>query len=167
MSCLGTRDYFGKNNGAAVDAEGTANLVASRGACDRVVFLSAFGLDRSSPFLWVFSKALNDYFRWKALAEARVRESGARYAIVRPVELRNRAAKSQALLNQRAPLSLLRTVSRELVADVLVACVMRPELRDVTFELCEGGDASIEDQLDQLVTDASRPPIAKSPLIAW
>ena len=48
---IGTRTYFGANGGAAVDAIGTAHLVAALGPLRHLVFLSAFGLDRPSTSL--------------------------------------------------------------------------------------------------------------------
>lgn len=140
LCTIGTRSYFGKNGGAAVDELGTRNLVSElvrAGGVSQLVFLSAFGLDRRSLFLSAFSAVLNRYFEWKARAEASVRQSGIPYTIVRPVELRNRPPRAAAWLNQREPLSLLRTVSRELVADVLVACAANPDALGKTFELAE------------------------------
>ncbi|MEZ4444170.1 MAG: NAD(P)H-binding protein [Polyangiaceae bacterium] len=165
ICCVGTRSYFGSNGGAAVDALGTRHLVeALREPAPHFVLLGAFGLDRQSPFLAAFSLLLNRYFHWKAEAEAAVRQSGLRYTIVRPVELRERPPRSPPLVNQRAPLSLLRTVSRELVADVLVACAGNPAVHQRTFELCEGGDGPLADQLARLVPDDERPLPEATPL---
>lgn len=165
----GTRSYFGDNGGKRVDAEGTRELVAALrdDGVRRVVLLGAFGLDRSSPWLRLFSRALNDYFRWKALAEQAVRESGLEWLIVRPVELSERAPRARPLLNQTAELSLLRTVSRDSVAEVLAACVHYGGAWNKTFELCEGDTPlGIDAQLDQLDDDRNRRVPARTPLCA-
>lgn len=165
ISAVGTRTYIGSNGGAAVDAIGTRNLVAATAGTAHFVLLSAFGLDRQSPFLTAFSLMFNRYLHWKAEAEAAVRAGAAPYTIVRPVELRDRPTRGRPLLNQAAPLSLLRTVSRDLVADVLVAVSGDPRAHGLTFELCETPYArSIEDQLGQLRRESDRPRPAGSPL---
>lgn len=174
ISAIGTRTYFGKNGGAAVDELGTRNLVAEVTRAESIgqlIFLSAFGVDRRSPFLSLFSLALNRYFHWKALAEAAVRESGVPYTIVRPVELRNRPHRAAAWINQSAPLSLLRTVSRDRVAEVLVACLNNADALGKTFEVCEArgkgapGDCpDIATQLATMLIDANRPLPTRTPL---
>jgi len=161
----GTRSYYGANGGAAVDAEGNRNLVEALSTVEHIVFLSAFGLDRKSIFLSAFSAALNGYFRWKAEAEMAFRQGAVPLTIVRPVELRNRAPRSPALLNQVEPLSLLRTVSRELVAEVLVHCCGHPEAMGKTFEVCEDPDAApLDQQLQSLDVESGRGLPAKTPL---
>ncbi len=67
ISAFGTRTYFGRNGGAAVDATGTQNLVAAVAgeSIGQFVLLSAFGLDRSSIFLSAFSLMFNRYYVWK------------------------------------------------------------------------------------------------------
>ena len=162
----GTRSYWGDNGGAAVDAVGTENVLraVSNGDVSRVVQVSAFGLDRTSPWLSLFSAGLNRYFHWKRLAEQAVRSSGLDYYILRPVELRERPPRPGALLNQSAPLSLLRTMSRDLLADVVVECVRSTHPARATFELCEGGRASIAEQLPRMHSDATRPLPTRTPL---
>jgi uncharacterized protein YbjT (DUF2867 family) len=163
---VGTRTYYGANGGWAVDGEGVGHLVGAlaREGTPHVVLQSAFGLDRQSFWLRCFSIVLGDYFRHKAAAEAAVRASGLPYTIVRPVELRNRAARSGPLLNQHEPLSLLRTVSRELVADVLVACTVLPQALSRTVELCEGSEVPLEEQLLRAAVDAERKMPQRTPL---
>jgi uncharacterized protein YbjT (DUF2867 family) len=110
IACVGTRSYVGRNGGPAVDAIGTRNLVAALAEDARarpasgpqLVLMSAFGLDRRSIFLDLFSLAFNRYFRWKAEAEAAVRGSGLAYTIVRPVELHDGPPRRGPLLNQAA-----------------------------------------------------------------
>lgn len=167
INCVGTRTYFGANGGAAVDALGAAHLAAALAAdgVPHLVHLSAFGLDRRSVWLSAFSAALGDYFRHKAAAEAAVRASGAPWTIVRPVELRNRLPHGVPLLNQDAPWSLLRTVSRELVADVLVRCLGDAGAVGKTFELSEGPGPAFEAQLAAMREEASRPIPARTPLL--
>jgi len=147
----GTRSYFGSNGGAGVDVLGTRNLCAAIAADGRphVVLLSAFGVERRSPFLSVFSWALNGYFQHKADAEMTLRTSGLPYTIVRPVELRNRPPQGHAILNQVQPLSLLRTVSRDCAADALVACAGLPAALSKTFELAET-NAHLPDLVQQV-----------------
>ncbi|MEZ4226005.1 MAG: NAD(P)H-binding protein [Polyangiaceae bacterium] len=171
----GTRSYFGANGGAAVDALGTRNLVDALNAdgVKRVVQVSAFGLDRKSPWLQLFSLGLNRYFHWKALAESAVRESGLEYAILRPVELRNRPARGLPHFNQSAPLSLLRTMSRDMLADVIAGCVQFGAGRRTTFELCEAPttgrvDAptpSLSDRFTALREDGAREFPTRTPLL--
>jgi uncharacterized protein YbjT (DUF2867 family) len=155
---LGTRSYFGSNGGAAVDAIGTRNLVevlAAEGV-PHIVHMSAFGLDRRSIALRIFSSVLAGYFRHKAAAEHAVRSSGIAWTIVRPVELRDRPPRSPPLLNQQDALSLLRTISRDLVADVLVECVGHPSAVHRTFELCEGGTDDLGLQLSRMLPESVR-----------
>ena len=165
---LGTRSFMGSNGTHAVDSVGTGNLVrALSKSSPHVVLLTAFGLDRRSIFLDAFSLALNQYFRWKADAESALRASGLRYTIVRPVELRNRPARSGPLLNQHEPLTLLRTVSRDLVADVLVACVDNDAAIGKTFEVCEGSDEPIDEQLRSMAPEGERRLPKVTPLCGW
>jgi len=166
ISTIGTRTYFGANGGAAVDTEGTKHLVEAlvTEGPSHLVMLSAFGLDRRSPFLSIFSAVLGDYFRHKAAAEAAVRTSELRWTLVRPVELRNRPPRGGPQLTQHAPLSLLRTVSRDRVAEVLVHCLGNPLAFERTFELCEGAAESIDAQLTALVGERDRRPPECTPL---
>jgi uncharacterized protein YbjT (DUF2867 family) len=163
---IGTRSYFGGNGGQAVDALGTRNLVeaCARDWLPHLVFMSAFGLDRRSWALSVFSSVFNQYFRWKREAEAAVRECGVPYTIVRPVELGNGPPRAPLLLNQSAPLSLMRRVSRDLVAEALVDSIGRRNAIAKTFELCEGGTGSLDEQLDAMLPDDQRPLPEHSPL---
>ncbi len=166
ICAIGTRTYVGANGGPAVDAAGTRDLALALAddGIDQLVLLSAFGLDRQSPFLKAFSFALNGYFGFKEQAESSVRTSGVPYTIVRPVQFWNRPTRSPARLNQGEPLSLLRLVSRDLVAEVLVACVDNPHAIGKTFELCEGGSLPVDEQLAMLAPDASRPMPDRTPL---
>jgi uncharacterized protein YbjT (DUF2867 family) len=168
ISALGTRRYYGSNGGRAVDAEGTRNLIGAlvRARVYHVLLVSAFGLDRSSPFLTLFSGVFAGYYRWKEQAELAVRESGLAYTVVRPVELANRRPRGRACLNQSEPLSLLRTVSRDLVARVLVSSVGRSEAMGKTFEVFEGsGDApDLGAQLRAMKPDGSWGPPPRTPL---
>lgn len=163
----GSRTYFGRNGGSAVDALGTSNL-AAEAASDSVsqfVLLSAFGLERRSVFLSLFSLALNRYFHWKAAAERAVRESGVPYTILRPVELRNRPPRGVARLNQREPLSLLRTVSRDLVAQSLLASISSSAALGKTFEVYEGAAGPpLPEQLRALRPDPERELPERTPL---
>lgn len=162
----GSRSYVGANGGEQVDAVGNRHLVAALQGVEHIVCLSAFGLDRDALALRAFSLALGDYFRWKALAETTVRSSSVPWTLVRPVELRNRPPKGAPRLNQADPLSLLRTVSRDLVADVLVHCCRHPDAMHKTFELCEGGAAtsSLDAQLAAMAGEDLRPRPCTTPL---
>ena len=163
----GSRSYYGTNGGQAVDALGTKHLVEALARVQQLVLLSAFGLDRHSVFLSTFSLALNHYFHWKREAERAVRESGVPYTIVRPVELRNRPARGSALLNQERPLSLLRTVSRDTVADVLVRCCGEPSSMYKTFEVCEtqGVTTGVVHQFLDMSIDTDRTFPSRTPLL--
>lgn len=167
VSTVGSRTYFGKNGGSAVDALGMRNLTAevAGSSVQQFILLSAFGLDRRSIFLSAFSLLLNRYFHWKAEAERAVREAGVPYTIVRPVELRNRRPRGVACLNQAEPLSLLRTVSRDLVAETLLACVGSPAALGKTFEVYEGAsERPLSDQLAAMSPDAQRSFPRRTPL---
>lgn len=167
VSTVGSRTYFGGNGGSRVDALGMRNLSAAAkdGSAQHFVLLSAFGLDRRSIFLSAFSLALNRYFRWKAEAEQAVRDAGVPWTIVRPVELRNRPARGVACLNQSEPLSLLRTVSRDLVAQTLAACVGEPAALHKTFEVYEGqSELPLSVQLAAMLPEGERPMPRRTPL---
>ena len=156
VSNLGSRRYYGPNGMEAVDYLGNARLArcAADEGVDHFVLMSAFGLDRKSPFLTAFSAVLNRYFHYKALAEASVRDSGVPFTFVRPLELRDRPAYGRVALNQDQPLGLLRTVSRDLVADALAACVDEPRTLGAVFEVFETDDAPpLPEQLDTLHQD--------------
>lgn len=91
ISCLGNRSYFGKNGMYEVDVLGTSNIVAlaKKNQVKHFILMSAFGIDRSSIFLKLFSLLLNNYFFYKEQAEKLVKNSGVPFTIVRPHELRN------------------------------------------------------------------------------
>jgi uncharacterized protein YbjT (DUF2867 family) len=169
ISTVGTRTFFGSNGGAAVDALGMKNLaaeVATEPSVRQLILLSAFGVDRKSPFLTAFSLAFNRYFRWKAEAERAVRDSGVPYTIVRPVEFNHRKRPPRQIrLNQSEPLTLLRTITRDLVAQTIVACVDNDDAINKTFEVCEGtGQAPIDEQLRTMHQDIARRLPARTPL---
>jgi uncharacterized protein YbjT (DUF2867 family) len=170
ISALGTRRYYGDDGGRAVDGEGTRSLVDAlvRARVRRLVLVSAFGLDRASPFLSAFSCVFGEYYRWKAEAERAVRESGLDYTIVRPVELTNRTPRGHAWLNQSEPLSLLRTVSRDVVARVVVTSLEAPEANRKTFEVFEapGRAPPVEIQLNAMQVDGAWRPAPRTPLLA-
>ncbi len=79
--------------------------------------------------------------------------------------LSKKPATGQARLNQVEPLTLLRTVNRDLVARVMVACVQNADAISKTFELCEGtNQPSIETQLGSMLDDETRPMPERTPL---
>ena len=98
VSAFGTRTYFGRNGGPAVDAIGTQNLVEAVGreSIGQFVLLSAFGLDRSCWLFSAVSLLFNRYYASKEAAEQAVRRSQIPYTCVRPVGLLNRPARGQA-----------------------------------------------------------------------
>ena len=55
-------------------------------------------------------------------------------------------------------------MSRDLLADVVVECVRSTHPARATFELCEGGRASIAEQLPRMHSDATRPLPTRTPL---
>ena len=170
ISAFGTRTFFGRNGGPAVDATGTQNLVEAVGreSIGQFVLLSAFGLDRSSMLFSAVSLLFNRYYACKEAAEQAVRSSQIPYTCVRPVGLLNRPARGQATLNQSEPLALLRTMSRDLVAEVLVACLGCADATNKTFELYESSSdeqgVSIERQLAKMHLDSERPVPPRTPL---
>lgn len=105
VSAFGTRTYFGRNGGPAVDAIGTQNLVEAVGreSIGQFVLLSAFGLDRSSWLFSAVSLLFNRYYASKEAAEQAVRRSQIPYTCVRPVGLLNRPARGQATLDSERP----------------------------------------------------------------
>lgn len=165
----GTRTYIGANGGPAVDAAGTGHLARALAGdgVGHLVLLSAFGLDRRSLLLSAFSRVLNGYFAYKELAEQAIRAAGVPYTIVRPVQFRPGGPRSAPRLNQSEPLSLLRTVSRDVVADVLVACAASEAARGKSFELCEGrGAPGLDAQLAAMLPDGAWAPPPRTPLFA-
>ncbi len=168
INTTGTRTFWGDNGGHAVDIVGSENIAnaAVHNRVGHLILLSAFGLDRSSIFLTLFSRALNGYFECKAKAEQAHIQSTIPYTIVRPVELLNRPPRGHALLNQEAPLSLVRFVSRELVAQVLAECVGNGNAAGKTFEVCESkkkGD-DVHAQIAAMKPDQTRTKPSSTPL---
>ncbi len=167
---LGTRSYYGKNGNAAVDGQGVAHALHALHAdqVPHVVHLSAWGLERRSLFLGLFSLLLNHYFYWKERAERAVRASGIPYTIVRPVEFARRPAQGYPLLNQSQALSLaraaLRGVSIEHVGATLAFCAARPDAISKTFELFDGGAAPLAEQLAAMKVDSERSRPPRTPL---
>lgn len=159
---LGTRSYVGKNGNAAVDGKGVGNVLHAlqNDQLPHLVHLSAWGLERRSVFLSLFSMMLNRYFYWKQHAESAVRASGIPYTIVRPVEFARRAPSGPPLLNQSEPLSLARAawqgVPIEHVGGVLGFCAACPEAVHKTFELFDGGSAPLAEQLAAMQVDSER-----------
>src|SRR5690606_3098408 len=100
VSCLGNRRYFGRGGMHSVDVIGTRNLVraAESAGVKHLILLSAFGLDRRSIFLSMFSGLLNRYFHHKQLVEDAVRASTIPFTVVRPHELRNRETRGMPVL---------------------------------------------------------------------
>jgi uncharacterized protein YbjT (DUF2867 family) len=166
ICAIGSRSYYGGNGLHAVDAAGTAALAGAlaRDGVRHLVLVSAFGLDRTSVFLRIFSAALNGYFAGKAAAEQAVRSAGNHWTILRPVEFTNRPPRGLPRLNQGEPLSLLRLVSRDTVASVAVGCAGNPLAFDRTFELCEGGRGTLDEQLARLAPEPTRPRPPNTPI---
>ena len=168
INTTGTRTFWGDNGGHAVDIVGSENIAnaAVHNRVGHLILLSAFGLDRSSIFLTLFSRMLNGYFECKVRAERAHIQSTVPYTIVRPVELLNGPPRGHALLNQEAPLSLLRFVSRELVAQVLAECVDNGNAVGKTFEVCESKEQGddLRAQIASMKPDHARNSPPNTPL---
>ena len=157
ICAVGTRRHFSANGTQQVEAGGVRHLMGELAkSVGHVVLLSGYGLDRNSLFLRGFSWVLNGYYEAKEAAEQAVRSAGVPYTIVRPVTLSNRPATGHAVLNQSGAVGMLSTMSRDVLADVLVRSLGDPSAFGKTFELTEGVAEPLGTQLRTMKQDGLR-----------
>jgi uncharacterized protein YbjT (DUF2867 family) len=134
---IGSRELTGPNSPEFVDYGGVVNLVAAAKAegVRHFVLLTAIGVtDPEHPF----NKATKGALEWRYKGEQYLRGSGLPYTIVRPAGLVNRPAGEQGLLIEQGdnwrPF-LGKTLSRDDLAQVLIASLDNAGARDATFEI--------------------------------
>lgn len=117
----------------AVDQEGAIRAVdaAAAAGAGRFVMLSSMGADPESE-----GHELSHYFRAKGTADEHLRESGLDYTVVRPGRLTNRPAA--AAIDAGEHLGRWGEISRDDLAEVLVACLDLPNTHGKSFEVLAG-----------------------------
>lgn len=117
----------------AVDRDGAIRAIdaAAEAGAHRFVMLSAMGADTQSR-----GHEISHYFRAKGVADDHLSSSGLDYTIVRPGRLSNRPAATYIDAAER--LGRQGQISRDDLAEVLVACLDLPNTRGKTFEVLSG-----------------------------
>lgn len=145
VSCVGTSPARlarvrlpGSDPGPLVDGEGNRNLVAAADAGDvrSFVLQSSLGVgdDRGSWLARLFRLAVGPTLTAKATAEAALRGSDLRHAIVRPGALTDRVSVGP-LLGAPAGTGLWGIAPRRDVARVLVGALVEPGAANATLEV--------------------------------
>lgn len=128
-----------------VDRDGAVRTIEAAEELDapRYVMLSAMNADDpgSSP------DELRDYLEAKAAADERLRESDLAYTIVRPGALTNDSGAGR--IEAAGKLDERGEISRDDVAETLIAALERENTRGETFEILAGDDP-IEEALESL-----------------
>ena len=127
-----------------VDQEGAINLIreAKKAGVKKFVMLSSMGVDNPGQM-----PELEDYLKAKQQADAFLKQSGLRYAIVRPGTLNDEPGKG--LIKLAPKLSESGEISRDDVAQTLVRMVHDDSPNDTTFEIV-AGDKPIGKAIDDL-----------------
>ena len=111
-------------------ARATATLVAAmqRHQVRRLVFLSAYGVDGTTPktpfaFRMMFKLLLADIYADKAIAEANVRASSLDWTILAPVLLTKGPARRDYRMGEHLAIHGLARIARADVADAMLRCL--------------------------------------------
>lgn len=117
----------------AVDQQGAVRMIdaALAAGVRRFVMLSAQGADPESH-----GHRLSHYLRAKGIADRHLRDSGLPFTIVRPGRLTNRPAAEAIEVDRE--LGHDGDISRDDLAEVLVACLDLPNTEGKTFEVLTG-----------------------------
>jgi uncharacterized protein YbjT (DUF2867 family) len=128
----------------AVDRDGAIRVIdaAAEAGARRFVMLSAMGADPESR-----GHEISHYFRAKGVADDHLSSSGLDFTIVRPGRLSNRPAATY--IDAATRLGRQGEISRDDLAEVLVACLEMPNTRGKTFEVLTG-ERPIEKALEAL-----------------
>ena len=130
----------GGKNVVEVDQEGAKRLigVSKMASVNKFVMLSSMGADNPEAVT-----ELKDYMKAKQNADEHLRNSGLKYAIVRPGTLNNSEGKGKIELKEN--LNRKGEISRADVAQTLVRTLHDDAPYNTTFEILEGdtiiGDA--------------------------
>jgi uncharacterized protein YbjT (DUF2867 family) len=116
-----------------VDRDGAIRMIdaAAAAGARRFVMLSAMGADPESD-----GQRLSHFFRAKGAADEHLRASGLAYTIVRPGRLTHRPAAGR--IDAAPTLGREGEISRDDLAEVLVACLDLESTQSKTFELLKG-----------------------------
>ena len=122
-----------KEKTVTVDRDGAIRAIdaAAAAGARRFVMLSAIGADPESE-----GHEISHYFRAKGEADDHLKASGLDYTIVRPGRLTDRPAADYIDAGER--LGRRGEISRDDLAEVLVACLDLPNTRGKTFEVLAG-----------------------------
>ena len=127
-----------------VDQDGAIRMIdaAAAAGARRFVMLSAMGADPESD-----GHRLSHFFRAKGAADEHLRSSGLDYTIVRPGRLTHRPAAGR--VDAAPALGRKGEISRDDLAEVLVACLDLEATVGKTFELLRG-ETPIREALQKL-----------------
>ena len=123
----------GGKNVIEVDQEGAKRLMAvsKMGNVNKFVMLSSMGADNPEAV-----EDLQDYMKAKQNADEHLRNSGLKYAIVRPGTLNN--SKGKGMIELKEKLNKRGEISRADVAKTLVSVLNDDAPFNTTFEILEG-----------------------------
>lgn len=129
----GSGSRTGPEKTEAVDRDGAIRAIdaAAEAGVRRFVMLSSMGADPESE-----GHEISHYLRAKGVADEHLRASGLDYTIVRPGRLTDRPAATYIDADER--LGRHGEISRDDLAEVLVACLDLPNTRGKTFEVLAG-----------------------------
>jgi len=134
ISAIGTQIPVGKNCPKRVDYQGIANLVdaACQHQVGRFILISSIAVTQHDHPLNRFGEILT----WKLKGEARLRESGLDYAIVRPGGLKDTPGGLRKLVIDQGD-RIMGTISRADVAETCLYALQYPQPLCTTFEVIE------------------------------
>jgi len=137
----GSGSKTGPEKTIAVDEEGANKLAdaAKVNGVKRFVMLSSVGADED---IKDYNGPLKHYVEAKGKADRYLQESGVDYTIVRPGRLTHEPATGKVDIRKHYEYEEHegRSISRADLADVLVACLDNPHVKNKTFEIYSGQD---------------------------
>lgn len=137
ISVIGSREMSGPNSAQFVDYEGVKNLVdaAVKQKVRHFTLLTAIGTsDKDSAANRIFKGALE----WRFKGEEYLRKSGIPYTVVRPAGLTNEPAGAKGVKLWQGDdwkSHLRKTISRDDLAQVLIATLYSTGARNASFEI--------------------------------
>lgn len=150
--------WFGKNTPKDIDYESVRQMAMAADSQDvkQFILISSMGVTHPFFFLNFFGKVLS----WKLAGEHALRSTNLNYTIIRPGRLVDQGFDpKQLVFYQDDKIHKHAKVSREEVAQIVLACIGKPEVERVTFETFRNHKAvpkALHERLNHMIADKAR-----------